>query len=225
MDFWETYGPHMLQQLELLLRLIIACILGLAIGFERKNRNKMAGVRTHAIVAFGSALMMIVSKYGFVDMGSYDGSRIAAQIVSGIGFLGAGIIVVKDNNSVSGLTTAAGIWATAGVGMSIGAGQYFISICSAVLLVALQEVLHRGGFLSNEAFRTTVKLTLKNKVVIQELEDYIINEQVEIASVKVNRSDKDNTKIELELVFAPQYDKVAFLNRLAAYPGVTAIRE
>ncbi|MBO5070980.1 MAG: MgtC/SapB family protein [Roseburia sp.] len=225
MNYFETLWPHILEQLELLLRLVIACILGLAIGFERKNRNKMAGVRTHAIVAFGAALMMIVSKYGFIDVGDFDGSRIAAQIVSGIGFLGAGIIVVKDNNSVSGLTTAAGIWATAGVGMSIGAGQYFISICSAALLVALQEVLHRVGFLSNEAFRANVRLTLKNKVNIQELEDYITGEQVEIASVKVNRSDKDSTKIEMELVFAPQYDKVAFLNRLSAYPGVTAVRE
>ena len=128
MDFLEMLWPRMLEELEWLLRLVIACILGVAIGFERKNRNKMAGVRTHAVVAFGAALMMIVSKYGFMDMGDYDGSRIAAQIVSGIGFLGAGIIFVKDNNSVSGLTTAAGIWATAGVGMSIGAGQYFISI-------------------------------------------------------------------------------------------------
>ena len=225
MDFLETLWPQMLKELEWLLRLVIACILGMAIGFERKNRNKMAGVRTHAIVAFGAALMMIVSKYGFMDMGDFDGSRIAAQIVSGIGFLGAGIIFVKDNNSVSGLTTAAGIWATAGVGMSIGAGQYFISISSAVLLVTMQEVLHRVGFLSNETFRTNVRLTLKNKVNIQELEEYIIGEQVEIASIKVNRSDKDSTKIELELVFAPQYDKVAFLNRLSAYPGVTAIRE
>lgn len=225
MNFLEVFWPQMLQELEWLLRLIIACILGMAIGFERKNRNKMAGVRTHAIVAFGAALMMIVSKYGFVDMADFDGSRIAAQIVSGIGFLGAGIIFVKDNHSVSGLTTAAGIWATAGVGMSIGSGQYFISITSAILLVTMQEVLHRVGFLSNETFRSNVRLTLKNEVNIQELEAYITGQEVEITSVKVNRSDKDSTKIELELVFAPQYDKVAFLDRLSAYPGVTAIWE
>ena len=88
----------------------------------RKNRNKSAGIRTHAIVAMGSALMMVVSKYGFADIaeiGKFDGSRIAAQVVSGVGFLGAGIIFVR-NNLVSGLTTSAGIWATAGVGLAMG---------------------------------------------------------------------------------------------------------
>ena len=107
---------------ELALRILFAGLLGAAIGFERKNRNKLAGVRTHAIVALGAALMMVVSKYGFPDVDKFDASRVASQIVSGVGFLGAGIIFVKNNTSVSGLTTAAGIWATAGVGMSMGAG-------------------------------------------------------------------------------------------------------
>lgn len=227
MDFLGMFPvEYILGQLELLLRLVIACILGLVIGFERKNRNKIAGVRTHAIVAFGAALMMIVSKYGFEDLnGSYDASRIAAQIVSGVGFLGAGIIFVKDRNSVSGLTTAAGIWATAGVGMCIGAGLYFISVSSALLLLIMQEMLHRIGFLSNENYRANVRLTVENNVDIHELEEMVKKEQVELSSIKIIRSDKVNTKIELELVFAPQMDKMAFLNRLAAYPGVIVIRE
>lgn len=227
MDFLGMFPvEYILGQLELLLRLVIACILGLVIGFERKNRNKIAGVRTHAIVAFGAALMMIVSKYGFEDLnGSYDASRIAAQIVSGVGFLGAGIIFVKDRNSVSGLTTAAGIWATAGVGMCIGAGLYFISVSSAFLLLIMQEMLHRIGFLSNENYRANVRLTVENNVDIHELEEMVKKEQVELSSIKIIRSDKVNTKIELELVFTPQMDKMAFLNRLAAYPGVIVIRE
>lgn len=227
MDFLGMFPvEYILGQLELLLRLVIACILGLVIGFERKNRNKIAGVRTHAIVAFGAALMMIVSKYGFEDLnGSYDASRIAAQIVSGVGFLGAGIIFVKDRNSVSGLTTAAGIWATAGVGMCIGAGLYFISVSSALLLLIMQEMLHRIGFLSNENYRANVRLTVENNVDIHELEEMVKSEQVELSSIKIIRSDKVNTKIELDLVFAPQMDKMAFLNRLAAYPGVIVIRE
>ncbi|HBE87024.1 MAG TPA: magnesium transporter MgtC, partial [Lachnoclostridium sp.] len=110
-------------QLEYMLRIITAGLLGFLIGSERKNRNKSAGIRTHAIVAIGSALMMVVSKYGFPDIPTSDGARIAAQVVSGIGFLGAGVIFVR-NNLVNGLTTAAGIWATAGVGLALGAGQY-----------------------------------------------------------------------------------------------------
>ena len=114
--------PELMQQGEYLLRVFVAMILGLLIGNERKNRNKSAGLRTHAIVALGSSLMMVVSKYGFWDVAQGDGARLAAQVVSGVGFLGAGMIFVR-NNLVSGLTTAAGIWTTAGVGLTVGAVQ------------------------------------------------------------------------------------------------------
>ena len=83
------------NELELLLRIAIACVLGFAIGHERRNHNKSAGIRPHAIVALGSALMMVASKYGFADVADYDASRVAAQIVSGIGFLGAGLYVIS----------------------------------------------------------------------------------------------------------------------------------
>ena len=89
---------------EFFLRILTAAVCGIVIGYERENRNKEAGIRTHAIVALGAALIMIVSKYGFSDIQNYDASRVAAQIVSGIGFLGAGIIFIR-NRAVSGLTT------------------------------------------------------------------------------------------------------------------------
>ena len=100
------------------LNVLLAAVLGFAIGFERKMRFKEAGVKTHTIVCIGSALIMVVSKYAFEGM-SADVSRIAAQIVSGIGFLGAGIIMFRGQK-MHGLTTAAGVWATAGVGMACG---------------------------------------------------------------------------------------------------------
>ena len=108
-------------QAELLCRIIIAGICGGIIGYERKNRNKEAGIRTHMIVALGASLIMIVSKYGFADILGEQGialdpSRIAAQIVTGVGFLGAGMIFMRKN-TISGLTTAAGIWATSAIGM------------------------------------------------------------------------------------------------------------
>jgi len=132
---------ELILNLEFLLRIILAGLCGLAIGYERKTRGKGAGVRTHMIVALASSLMMIISKFGFEDVGS-DGSRVAAQIVSGIGFLGAGMIYVH-RNSISGLTTAAGIWATAGIGMAIGAGMYFIGIASTIVVLASQIFLHK----------------------------------------------------------------------------------
>lgn len=212
-----------LEQYELLIRLVIACVLGITIGFERKSRNKIAGVRTHAIVAFGAALIMIVSKYGFGDVPDYDASRIASQIVSGIGFLGAGIIFVKYNASVSGLTTAAGIWATSGVGMSIGAGQYFIAISSSILMLVLQELLHRVKFLSNETCHANIKLTMQNKINVQELEEFLLSKNVEIETVRMNISSNRVTKLELEMVFSSNHDKVMFLNSLASCPNVISV--
>lgn len=139
-----------LYQLALAARVIAAGICGVLIGLERLTRSKSAGVRTHCIVAAGAALMMVISKYGFSDtvlgeMGirGADSARIAAQVVSGIGFLGAGMIFVHKN-SITGLTTAAGIWATAGIGMSIGAGLYVLGIVTMLTIIAAQILLHRN---------------------------------------------------------------------------------
>ena len=104
-------------QLGMLPDVLLSVLLGFIIGLERKQRFKEAGIRTHTIVCFGAAIMTVISK----NIGAGDPGRIAAQIVSGVGFLGAGMIVYKQHE-VKGLTTAAGIWATAGVGMACGAG-------------------------------------------------------------------------------------------------------
>ncbi|WP_171032691.1 MgtC/SapB family protein [Lacticaseibacillus casei] len=135
-----------MDQVELVIRLLVAAFCGFAIGFERKNRFKNAGIRTHMIVALGSALIMIVSKYGFFDIlnlknMALDPSRVAAQIVSGVSFLGAGAILVRHNN-VNGLTTAAGVWTTAAVGMAIGAKLYILGLSATALVLGIQVVLH-----------------------------------------------------------------------------------
>ncbi len=128
--------------LNWLIRMLVACVCGFAIGFERKSRSKEAGIRTHSIVCMASCIIMIVSKYGFSDTGAVDYERIAAQVVSGIGFLGAGIIFYK-HDFLHGLTTAAGVWATAGIGLAIGAGMIFVGLIATTMLVLLQILLHR----------------------------------------------------------------------------------
>lgn len=127
-------------ELKTLISISIALVLGFAIGLERRINSKEAGIRTHAIVCVGSALMVVISKYGFAGM-SFDASRIAAQIVSGIGFLSVGIIMVRQKE-VRGLTTAAGIWATAGVGMAAGAGLYIVAAGATIILVLAQCLFH-----------------------------------------------------------------------------------
>ena len=131
----------MLEELEYLASVLLAVGLGFAIGYERKLRYKEAGIRTHTIVCAGSALIMVVSKYGFGDSVDADASRVAAQIVSGIGFLGAGIIVYRKHE-IHGLTTAAGVWATSGVGMAAGAGMYLFAAGATVILIAVQCLMH-----------------------------------------------------------------------------------
>ena len=132
-----------IEQLWLGIDLVFAALLGFFIGLERKFRDKEAGIRTHTIVAFGSALMMIISKYAFDA--EADSARVAAQIVAGIGFLGAGIIVYRKN-VVHGLTTAAGVWATAGIGMACGGGLWLIAILATTILILIQWCLHRKIF-------------------------------------------------------------------------------
>ena len=122
---------------EFTLRLSVAFVLGAIIGFDRTYRAKDAGYRTHILVSIGSALIMIISQYGFedlvgVDTSRYDPARIAAQVVSGIGFIGAGTIILQKH-IVRGLTTAAGLWATAGIGLAVGCGMYALGVVTAIL--------------------------------------------------------------------------------------------
>ena len=134
MDVWVIVG-----------RLALAAALGMVIGLERTYRAKTAGIRTHFLVALGSALFMIVSRYGFEGTG--DPSRLAAQIVSGIGFLGAGTIIMQKH-VVHGLTTAAGMWVAAGIGMASAAGLYSVAVISTVLaLIGLETVGRLNRFL------------------------------------------------------------------------------
>lgn len=124
--------------LTISLRLLLSLVLGFAIGFERKMRFKEAGIRTHTIVCMASCLYMLISMYAFQGA---DTSRVAAQIVSGIGFIGAGMIFYHKE-VVHGLTTAAGIWATAAIGMAAGAGWYIISTIATGLIILIQCIMH-----------------------------------------------------------------------------------
>ena len=143
----------LLQYAEFCLRLIFAFLVGGMVGLERSQHFKEAGVRTHVIVCCTSALIMLISKYGFADMGSSavmeafgtkgaDSARVAAQAVSGISFLCAGVII-KVGGNIRGLTTAAGIWMTASIGLAIGAGMYIVSAFMAILLFLMQYLFRR----------------------------------------------------------------------------------
>ena len=221
-------AQEIFNQSELLLRIAIACILGILIGNERKNRNKSAGIRTHAIVAMGSALMMVVSKYGFADIaeiGTFDGSRIAAQVVSGVGFLGAGIIFVR-NNLVSGLTTSAGIWATAGVGLAMGSGLYVIGIASGLMIILMQGITHKISRFADVASGGTIWMTIaQEEGAVKKMEDFLEKRRVEVASTKIHKNKKEEIKLEFEVIYPPGFDKSALFSSLAEEKNVMTISE
>ena len=218
-------APELCVQVEYLVRIFVAACLGLLIGSERKNRNKSAGIRTHVIVALGAALIMVVSKYGFMDVEKADAARVAAQVVSGIGFLGAGVIFVR-NNLVNGLTTAAGIWATAGVGLALGAGMYVVGISSALLVLLIQFVMHRVAYFADVASGGLIRMTLvKREGIVQSMEDYLQREKLSVISVKINKTKKDEVKLEFDVVFPPGYKKTKLLARLVEMDDVLAVSE
>lgn len=171
-------------------RLVLAMLLGLCIGYERINRDKDAGMRTHAIVCLGSALFMIISKYGFSDVTNYDASRIASQVVSGIGFLGGGIIFVRYN-MVNGLTTAAGIWATAGIGMACGAGLWLLGILSAALVLLIQYSLEIPSFIAHEPVKSYLRIGTSEEsldLLFTDIMNILKEEGIRVNEVKIEKN-------------------------------------
>ena len=129
----------MVIEWNFILRLFIAGLLGGLIGFEREFRAKEAGLRAHFLVALGSALFMLISQYAFT--GRFDAARVAAQVVSGIGFIGAGVIIFQKN-VVRGVTTAAGLWVAAAIGLASGAGMYSLAIAATLMAIICLETMH-----------------------------------------------------------------------------------
>ena len=142
---------------NLILRLLLAGVMGGLIGLERELRAKEAGFRTHFIVALGSALFMIISQFAF--SGRVDSARVAAQVVSGIGFIGAGVIIFQKN-VVRGVTTAAGLWVAAAIGLACGAGMFDVAGAAALMTVLCLELLH---FFHLRYGEKVVDLTLKSQ--------------------------------------------------------------
>jgi putative Mg2+ transporter-C (MgtC) family protein len=129
---------------QIIARLIIACILGGFIGLERESHGRPAGLRTHILVCVGSTLIMVVSAYAFPEFGlARDPARLAAQVVSGIGFLGAGTIM-REGANIRGLTTAASLWVVAGIGLAVGSGFYIPAVITAVLAVGTLTLLDKA---------------------------------------------------------------------------------
>jgi len=189
------------QQGWMFIRVLLAGFCGSLIGMERSRRQKEAGVRTHMLVAMGAALAMVISKYGFADVVIYesiqiDASRIASNVMTGVGFLGAGMIFTKSG-SVKGLTTAAGIWATAGVGMAIGAGLYVVGIATtAVILLVHMNKAFISKF-ENNATDAVEVIVNNDPEVIAMLMKQLEEHEIRVITSDVHKLPDDTVKMVL----------------------------
>jgi len=209
------------NDLELLGRLLLAALLGGAIGAERELNDQAAGLRTHMLLTIGACLFTLISAYGFG--GGTDPSRIAAQIVTGIGFLGGGAIV-RHGLTVKGVTTAASIWATASVGVAIGAGSYVLGVGGAVLVVGtlfglrrVDEVLDRWGVPSEEYTMQAHSGFDAARVV-----ELVRREKVSLRGLD-RRDNEDATVITLNVKLPPRYPAERLLDALGRLEGVREV--
>lgn len=200
---------------EIAVRLLAAVICSALIGFEREKRFKNAGIRTHIMVALASAVMMLISKYGFFDVIPYDSisldpSRIAAGVVSAIGFLGAGVIILRGDAAALGLTTAAGLWATVGIGMAIGAGMYFLGILSTVLILIIQSVLHirRLRIMSEAAGKVVINLT-DSGLSISQAKERLSSKGITAHGAVIKRGSDGKLRLTAQVVFSMRRSEAA----------------
>ena len=214
-------------QVDLSVRLVIAAVLGLAIGFEREIHGHPAGLRTHMLVALGSALFTVLSIRGFLGepgAAPVDPTRIAAQIVSGIGFLGAGAIL-KYGTSVRGLTTAASLWATAAVGMASGAGALLVAVITTALIVfslgPLNWVVAR--FRRSDQHLIRLRLRATRLEALGEVSRALAGSRIDIGGLSTQRLSNGRYEIELDLRSPSGTTEATVINAISAVPDVEIV--
>ncbi|MEY8311283.1 MgtC/SapB family protein [Oscillospiraceae bacterium 42-9] len=225
MTNWLTY--YVLEQGDYLLRVLVAGLCGLLIGYEREARMKMAGIRTHTIIAMAAALMVVISKYGFFDVVglglSVDASRVAASVVTGIGFLGSGIIWNRKT-SISGVTTSAGIWATLGIGMATGAGMWALGIGSTVMLLVIQYLFHRNWriFNANNAGRIYLHMK-KGDDTRERILSVLTGMNIQVTATHMNIDENGCIEATLTVLFPKGFDPENIITLMSNYPEITAV--
>ena len=217
------------DNLEFLFRILLSAALGAAIGLERTKRQKEAGVRTHCIIACASAVFMILSKYAFIDTAALAGSRgadtarIAAQVVSGISFLGAGVIF-KNGSSIRGLTTAAGIWTTAGIGMAMGAGMYLIAVAGTMILITAQSLLHNEHIIGGWLMFLVLRIDGRSGTVSQTVQK-IQALGGELVDLTVTQKKNDIIRVEMRIKPGKNVDQLTIIGELETLPWVLEVNE
>ena len=227
------------KDIMMVVRLVLAAILGGIVGIERGSGDRPAGFRTHILVCVGSALFMLVSMYGFDeltpaealhegDLGARrDSARIAAQVVSGIGFLGAGTIL-HEGLTIRGLTTAASLWMVSAIGLAVGSGMFFLSIMATVISMITLVTFHtceKRFAATSRSDRRFVRITTNNRNdVIADITGYLTLNGIQVRSLNLKKNkDKNNLVIDLYLKLGKNMESSDYILGLQNIEGVMSV--
>ncbi|KXK39214.1 MAG: MgtC/SapB family protein [Saprospiraceae bacterium] len=219
----------MISSGAILLRLGLAAVLGGLIGLERERKNWAAGLRTHMMVCVGSCLIMIVSAYGFADVLhddhiSLDPSRVAAQVVSGIGFIGAGTILFIKHETIRGLTTAAGLWTVAAIGLASGGGLYFAAMATTVIaLIILWAIQPLESWVYRKKKRWLLRIVIQPDGMIGSIIQQMMDTKPSIIENLVFYQQSEESIYELKITNATSQDIQVFLEQIQSHPGVKQV--
>ncbi len=220
---WDLWLFEHIGAWDYLIRVAVACLCGGLIGLERTKRLKEAGIRTHIIVALGATLIMVVSKYGFSDVMEADASRIASNVITGVSFLGAGVIFVRGG-SVKGLTTAAGIWATAAIGLALGAGMYTVGVLVTVLMILLQISLHK--FLPADMQSSKELLLVISRdyhTVMPKIRERLTEMKILISGVEMEKLENGDVRVTMDIRLHKDNFSEELLDLADEFPEIKSI--
>ena len=215
--------------LEAGLRILMAIVLGGMIGMERGLKNRPAGLRTYMLVCLGACIVMLTNQYVYEAFGVGDPVRMGAQVVSGIGFLGAGTIIVTARNQIKGLTTAAGLWASACVGLALGIGLYAVSIMGSVAIFVILTLLHELDFrMRRSTKQVEVYVELKHNVAVGQFLDFVRDRQYEPSNLQIlleNTSDKGIMAFSVTLKGQKNCNHDDIVTTVKTMPGIGYVEE
>ncbi len=209
---------------SIVFRLFLALVLSFLIGFERSSRNHAAGLRTYILVTLGATIAMFTNQFIFETYGSGDGARLGAQVISGIGFLGAGTIMITSRSQIRGLTTAAGLWACACTGLAIGSGFYTLAVCATIAILACFTFLQViENYLKDRSRNFTIHVELYDHSNFKDLINYIRSLKMTVQRVESNPA-YDSTGLAVYTIYLSNDNKYNFKEMLHI-PFISAIRD
>lgn len=214
---------------SIIVRILAAIIVGGLIGLERGMKNRPAGLRTYMLVCVGACLIMLTNQYIYQFTGSGDPMRLGAQVVSGIGFLGAGTIIVTKHNQIKGLTTAAGLWASAGVGLAFGIGFYEAALTAAIGIYSILAILQRWEHRVHKKVRLLdIYIELSNSVPLNEFTQGLRNINLQIEGIQFEPDSvlENNTRAIVFTLKSPKReDHYVLLEKIRALKGIIHLEE